>query len=95
LGRSRQGRGLSGAFPRFGPAGAACNEGFLGATLTRQEENGRIEFLVMRRWASLDAIRAFAGDMLERAVVEPGAVAALESFDKTVSHYEVIENVEA
>jgi heme-degrading monooxygenase HmoA len=65
-------------------------DGFLGAMLLRREAEGDLEMLVITRWASLDAIKSFAGEDYERAVVEPGAVAALESFDETVTHYEVI-----
>ncbi len=39
----------------------------------------------------MDAIRAFAGEEIDEAVVEPGAVAALLDFDAKVQHYEVIE----
>jgi heme-degrading monooxygenase HmoA len=67
--------------------------GFQGATLMRQEAGGTIEYVVMTRWASMDAIRAFAGQDVTRAVVEPEAVAALVSFDETVTHYEVVEDV--
>lgn len=42
---------------------------------------------------ALDAIRAFAGIDVEKAVVEPAAVAALSDFDTSVRHYEVIEDV--
>jgi heme-degrading monooxygenase HmoA len=66
--------------------------GFLGARLTRRVDNGEIEFLVATEWASMDAIRAFAGETLDRAVVEPQAVAALRSFDAGVLHFEVIES---
>jgi heme-degrading monooxygenase HmoA len=72
-----------------------ATEGFLGATLMREDRAGEIEFVVMTRWASLDAIRAFAGETLDRAVVEPGAVAALERFDETVRHYDVIDASES
>jgi hypothetical protein len=41
----------------------------------------------------MDAIRAFAGEIVSRAVVEPDAVAALVSFDATVQHYQVVEEV--
>ena len=41
----------------------------------------------------MDAIRTFAGDKVETAVVEPGAVAALVSFDRTVQHYEIVEEL--
>jgi hypothetical protein len=37
------------------------------------------------------AIRGFAGADLDRAVVEPEAVAALLSFDATVRHFEVVQ----
>lgn len=67
--------------------------GFLGATLSKREEAQRVEFVVLTRWKSLDAVRAFAGEDLERAVVEPGAVAALSDYDHTVRHYEVLEEV--
>ena len=39
----------------------------------------------------MDAIRAFAGSEIDKAVVEPGAVAAIIDFDAKVHHYEVIE----
>lgn len=65
--------------------------GFLGASLLRQDRGKEVEFLVLTRWASMDAIRAFAGDEVEKAVVEPDAVATLISFDSTVQHYEVVE----
>lgn len=67
--------------------------GFVGAHLTRREHDGKVEYLVLTRWRSIDAIRAFAGPEPSRAVVEPGAVAALSDYDPTVQHYEVVEEV--
>ena len=67
--------------------------GFVGAQLSRRQLGDKIEFLVLTRWQSMDAIRAFAGTDVEKAVVEPGAVAALVEFDTTVRHYEVLEQV--
>ena len=67
--------------------------GFVGAQLSRRQLDDKIEFLVLTRWQSMDAIRAFAGTDVEKAVVEPGAVAALVEFDTTVRHYEVLEQV--
>lgn len=69
--------------------------GFVAATLSKREEGERIEFVVLTRWQSLEAIRAFAGADLEHAVVEPGAVAALTDYDRTVRHYEIVEEVAA
>lgn len=67
--------------------------GFLGATLSKREDSERVEFVVLTRWKSLDAVRAFAGADIDRAVVEPGAVAALSDYDHTVRHYEILEEV--
>ncbi len=67
--------------------------GFAGASLSRRAQDGQVEFLVLTRWRSMDAIRAFAGDDPARAVVEPEAAAALIDFDQSVRHYEVIEDV--
>jgi heme-degrading monooxygenase HmoA len=67
--------------------------GFVGAQLSRRQLDDKIEFLVLTRWQSTDAIRGFAGTDVEKAVVEPGAVAALVEFDTTVRHYEALEEV--
>jgi heme-degrading monooxygenase HmoA len=69
--------------------------GFVGAQLSRRELVGKIEFLVLTKWESLDAIRAFAGADVEKAVVEPNAVAALVGFDTTVRHYQVLDEISA
>ena len=67
--------------------------GFLGADLSRRQHGGLVEFLVLTRWESLDAIKAFAGDDIGRAVVEPGAIAALVEYDARVQHYDALETV--
>jgi heme-degrading monooxygenase HmoA len=67
--------------------------GFIGASVSKRPMNGAIEFLVLTRWKSLDCIKSFAGSDIARAVVEPGAVAALIEFDESVQHYECVEEV--
>ena len=67
--------------------------GFVGAHLSSRKLCDQIEFLVLTRWQSLDSIRAFAGADIEKAVVEPEAVAALVEFDAAVRHYEILEEV--
>lgn len=69
--------------------------GFLGAELCRRLAGDRIEFLVVSRWRSMEAIRAFAGLDAGKAVVEPGAMAALEEYDDFVRHYETLETLSA
>ncbi|MFI0485799.1 hypothetical protein [Actinomadura sp. 9N215] len=61
-----------------------------GAYLFQRESDGRVELEVMTLWDSLSAIRAFAGDDLTTAVVEPDARAVLLDFDETVSHRTVV-----
>jgi heme-degrading monooxygenase HmoA len=66
-------------------------KGFIGAHLGRRELGDKVEFLVLTRWASIDAVRAFAGADVVKAVLEPGALAALIDYDLEVQHYEVLE----
>lgn len=68
--------------------------GFVGMTvLQRRIERSSCavsEVVVQTRWASLDAIHAFAGEDISRAVVEPDAAALFTVYDRHVVHYEVI-----
>lgn len=95
--RGRASRSKSDAYPKHFREAVVPElrnvPGFLGAQLGRHAEGDEVEFLVLTRWQSLEAIRAFAGAAVDRAVVEPGAVAALDDFDATVRHYEVLEEV--
>ncbi len=68
-------------------------EGFLGATLLEREAGEQIEFVVLTRWVSMAAVGSFAGRNPDLAVVDPEATAALLSFDPTVRHYRVLEEV--
>jgi heme-degrading monooxygenase HmoA len=65
-------------------------DGFVGASLLRQKRGDEVGIFVITTWTSRDAIRAFAGADIERAVVEPEAVNALTSFDATVQHWDVL-----
>ena len=61
--------------------------GFQGARLLARDSDGLIEILVMTLWDSMDAVRAFAGERADVAVVEPAVRAILSEFDDQVSHY--------
>jgi heme-degrading monooxygenase HmoA len=66
-------------------------EGFLGFDLFRAEgQDGESEFVTVTYFESLDAVRAFAGEDYEAAVVPPDARALLTRFDERSSHYEVL-----
>lgn len=68
-----------------------ASTGFCGADLIRRSlDEGSVEYTVLSRWESMEAIRRFAADDPSRAVVEPGAAAALLDFDDTVAHHQVV-----
>jgi len=60
-----------------------------GAWLLRRNDGDRTEFIAFTFWASMDAVRAFAGDDPERAVYYPKDDAFLVEREDTVKHYEV------
>jgi antibiotic biosynthesis monooxygenase (ABM) superfamily enzyme len=66
--------------------------GFLGITLARRPLGAETEFVTLMRFASLDAVRSFAGDDYERAYVPDAARSVLERFEERSSHYEVVDD---
>jgi heme-degrading monooxygenase HmoA len=66
-------------------------EGFRGVYLLRSDaaDGNLVDFATVTLWESLDAIRAFAGEDVERAVVPPEAQRLLERFDDRSRHYAV------
>jgi heme-degrading monooxygenase HmoA len=66
--------------------------GFQGAFLSKREIGDQVEYLVLTRWKSMEAIREYTGAVTEHAVIDPGAMATLTEYDHTVRHYEVLED---
>ena len=64
-------------------------DGHLGAMILTREEAGGIAIQVVTFWQAMDAVRRFAGEPPDRAVVEPEARALLVGFDERVVHHEV------
>jgi heme-degrading monooxygenase HmoA len=64
--------------------------GFRGARLLRREDGREVMFTSITFFTSLDAVRGFAGDDYEMAVVEEAARQALSHWDERVSHHEVV-----
>jgi heme-degrading monooxygenase HmoA len=64
--------------------------GYQGVTLLRRDRNGAVEVTVITWWDSLEAIRAFAGEAIENAVVHDSAARMLVDFDRGVEHHQVV-----
>jgi heme-degrading monooxygenase HmoA len=65
-------------------------EGHVGAYLAQRLNGDGVAVLVLTIWQSMEAIRAFAGDDPDVAVVEPEARRLLARVDDHVMHYEVL-----
>ncbi len=75
---------------RTGIAEYRQTPGNLGAQmLTRDLDDGRSEVLTLSWWASLDAVRAFAGDDIDVAKFYPEDDDYLVDRETTVTHYQV------
>ena len=61
----------------------------------RREMGEEVEFITVMWFDSLDAVRAFAGEDYEVAVVPPKARAVLAHFDGRSQHYEVRKQLKA
>ena len=64
--------------------------GFRGARLLRSQDGQEVMFTSITFFTSLDAVRGFAGDDYEVAVLEEAARRALTRWDERVSHHEVV-----
>ena len=64
--------------------------GFLGVYVLRRDHEQEVEFVTVTMFASYDAVRSFAGDEYERAVLEPEAKKLLSRYDERVAHYETV-----
>lgn len=65
--------------------------GYRGIRLLRRSAGlQEVEFMTLMWFDSLDAVRAFAGEEYEKAVVPPEARALLSRFDARSLHYEEV-----
>lgn len=68
----------------------AALAGYRGARLLQREIEGTMEIVVVTDWESLDAIRGFAGDDVDQAVVHDEAAAMVTDYERTVRHFEIV-----
>lgn len=64
--------------------------GYRGISLGRRELNTEVEFVTIMWFDSIDAVKAFAGEHFETAVVPPKARAVLSRFDTSSAHYDTV-----
>jgi heme-degrading monooxygenase HmoA len=64
--------------------------GYQGASVLRRDLEHGVEITVQTLWASMDAIRQFAGESVNAAVVAPAAQPLFRSYDTTVTHFQVV-----
>jgi heme-degrading monooxygenase HmoA len=65
--------------------------GNVGAWMLRRDQEDRTEFITLSFWESVDAIRTFAGDDIEAAVLYPEDERYLIGGESTITHYEVAD----
>ena len=64
-------------------------DGFRGAHMLRRDAGDEVEFMTLTVFDSLKAVRDFAGEDFEVAVVPPEARELLAHFDERSEHYEI------
>lgn len=75
---------------RTGVPDYQATPGNRGVYVLRRLEGPHTHFLLLSLWDSPEAIRAFAGDDIERARYYPEDAAYLLEMEPTVTHYEVL-----
>lgn len=69
--------------------------GYKGIQLLRREVEDEVEFVTIMVFDTIEAVREFAGDEYERAVVPKNARELLSRFDERSQHYEIREEKSA
>ena len=67
--------------------------GFNGIELFRRDLGTEVEFITLMRFDSLIAVRVFAGEDYEVAVVPQKARELLLHFDERSQHYEIVDSI--
>ncbi|HET6995450.1 MAG TPA: hypothetical protein VFI06_10740 [Chitinophagaceae bacterium] len=64
-------------------------DSFISASILKRELDEGIEFLIITEWKTLDAIKQFAGDQYDTAVVPEIVQPMMIRYDRKARHYEV------
>ena len=68
--------------------------GFKGASVLRREGKDEVEFVTLTMFDSMAAVKEFAGEDYEVAVILPEARKLLVRFDARSAHYETVLRIE-
>ena len=74
------------AYPDYGDV-----EGNRGWLLLRRQKEGAVEFMFVSLWESMDALRSYAGDAVERPKYYAQDRAALLELPERADHYEMVD----
>jgi heme-degrading monooxygenase HmoA len=77
---------------RTGVADYARTPGHRRTITMRRIDGDRAEFVLLTLWDSMDAVRRFAGEDVERAVFYPEDDDFLVERDDRVTHFEVVDH---
>jgi heme-degrading monooxygenase HmoA len=66
--------------------------GFVDVALHRREFEEGVEFVVITRWESMEAIMKFAGSDIQAAVVPAEVAAMMIEYDRRARHFEVVSD---
>jgi heme-degrading monooxygenase HmoA len=72
----------------------ADTPGSRGAWLLRRDDGEQTEFITFSLWESVEAIRTFAGDDIEAAVLYPEDERYLVGGRSTIAHFDVSDHAE-
>ena len=65
--------------------------GFIDASILSRSFGAGVEFLIVTKWDSMDAIAKFSGADPEAAVVPAKAVDMMIEYDRRVRHFEIVD----
>lgn len=74
-------------YPRL--ARELTGRGFRGFHILRCDRGGEVEFVTLTWFSSMDAVKAFAGEFYERAMISGVAARLLSRHSETADHYDV------
>ncbi len=77
---------------RTGLAAYRATPGNLGVLALRRVRDGKAEFHLLSFWPSMETVRAFAGEAVDRAVFYPEDDRFLIERDTHVDHYELVHH---